>query len=218
MCIVSNAVEPSRFEIDDATRHAKREEIGLDDSFIIGRIGRLVESKCHDLLLDAAREVCGKQSNVRFILVGDGSSTPKLERIRESYGLTDKVHFLGKRADVPELLAAIDLYVITSRWEGLPLALLEAMMAGKPIISTSVGAIPKALRHNEDGILIKPNSKDDLVEALLALIDDPERMRLLGANARKRAMAKFSPSVVLGQLEDIYRGILARKGIELGPR
>jgi glycosyltransferase involved in cell wall biosynthesis len=218
MCIVPNAVEPTRFEVDDATRHATRQEIGLDDCFIIGRIGRLVESKCHDLLLDAAREVCGKKPEVRFILVGDGPSTPGLERLRESYGLTGKVHFLGRRTDVPELLAAIDLYVITSRWEGLPLALLEAMMAGKPIISTSVGAIPGALRDNEDGILIRPNCKEDLVESLLALIDDPQRMRLLGANARKRAMAKFSPGVVLGELEDIYRKILAGKGIELGSR
>jgi glycosyltransferase involved in cell wall biosynthesis len=217
MRIVSNAVEPSRFEFDDAACRAKKREIGLEGFFVVGRIGRLVESKCHDLLLDAAREVCGKRPNVRFIFVGDGQIAAELERIRDSYDLADKVRFLGKRTDVPELLAAIDLYVITSRWEGLPLALIEAMMAGKPIISTAVGAIPTALRHNEDGILIEPNRKDQLVEALLTLIDDPDRMRLLGENARKRGIAKFSPSVVLGELENIYREILTRKGIELDP-
>lgn len=215
MRIVSNAVDPGRFEIDAATRRAKRREIDLDSFFVVGRISRLVESKCHDLLLDAAREVCAKRPDVRFILVGDGPSAPDLERIRESYDLTGKVHFLGRRTDIPELLAAIDLYVITSRWEGLPLALIEAMMSAKPIISTGVGGIPDALSHNEDGILVKPDCKDELVKAILSLIDDPDRMRRLGANARTKAIARYSPEEVLGYLENIYREILSRKGIEL---
>ncbi len=97
------------------------------------------------------------------------------------------------------------------------MALIEAMMAAKPVVSTGVGGILNALSHGEDGILVKPDCREELVEAILALIDDPDRMRLLGANARKRAIGRYSPEEVLAELENTYREILTRRGIGLDP-
>jgi glycosyltransferase involved in cell wall biosynthesis len=215
MRIVFNAVDPAPFKIDDGRRRAKRMELGLDNCFVVGTVGRLVEAKSYDLLLDVALEVCAERPDVRFVLVGDGPLADDLKTLWASRGLKDRVLFLGARADIGALMAAMDLYVITSKEEGLPLALIEAMMSSRPIVSTAVGGIPDTLTGGLDGVLVEPGSKDALAAAITALVDDPERRRRLGENARKTAIARFSPRKILAELEAIYTEALARKGITL---
>lgn len=214
--VVFNAVDPTRFEIDRAARDSKRSELGLGDFFVIGTIGRLIEAKSYDLLLEVAHEVCRKMPDARFVVVGDGPLAGDLERIRESLDLVEKVRFLGKRGDIPEILASFDVYIVTSRREGLPVALIEAMMAAKPIISTDVGGIPDTLSHGESGILVEAGSRDALVREVVSLAGDADRMRDLGAKARKSAIERYAPVKVLGELEEIYTEMLSRKGIPTG--
>jgi glycosyltransferase involved in cell wall biosynthesis len=211
--VVFNAVEPADFVVDDARRAAKRKELEIDNSFVIGTVGRLVKAKSYDLLLEVAREVCSRKPEVRFVIVGDGPLRRLLEHTRDSLDLREKVHLLGTRADIPELMAAMDLYIISSRREGLPVALIEAMMAGKPIVATGVGGIPETLAHDRDGIIVAPGSKDALSDAILGLIDDPEKMRRIASNARRKAVVTYSPETVLAEIELIYRELLADKGI-----
>ncbi len=214
--VVFNVVDPDMFEVDDRRRHQKRQELGLDDSFVVGTVGRLIEAKAYDLLLEVARQVCNVKPDVRFVLVGDGPLAAQLENLRQDLGLADKVLMLGQRSDIPEIMAAIDLYIITSRREGLPVTLIEAMMAGKTIVSTAVGGIPDTLSHNEDGIIVEPGNKDALVEAILKVMDDPETMQRLGTHARTTAVVRYAPGEVLGQLETIYEDLLLSKGVEIG--
>jgi glycosyltransferase involved in cell wall biosynthesis len=213
--VVGNAVEPLGYGLGDAVREAKRTELGLAGCFVIGTVGRLVTAKSYDLLLRAAEEVCGRRPEVRFIVVGEGPLRKSLTDLREALHLTDKVFFLGSRTDIPELLAAIDLYIITSQREGLPISLIEAMMAGKPVVATRVGGIPEAVRHNVEGMLVCPGERDGLVHAILGLMDDEAGMRVLGQRARARAIEKYSARAILETLEGIYASLLARKGIDV---
>jgi glycosyltransferase involved in cell wall biosynthesis len=215
--VIGNAVEPARFEVNKVARDAKRREIGFEKSLLVGTVGRLVVAKSYDFLLQIAKEVCEKRPDVRFVLVGEGPLREELVEMRDSLGLTDKVVFLGARTDISELLAAMDLYVITSRREGLPVSLIEAMMAAKPIVSTSVGGIPEALSDNEDGILVEPRSVQSFAEAIVNLINDPEKMAALGQKAKGKAIARYSAHKVLETLEQAYTSILSRKGIDLSP-
>jgi glycosyltransferase involved in cell wall biosynthesis len=215
MRIVFNAVDPAPFEIDQAGREAKRRELGLSNLFAIGTVGRLVEAKSYDLLLDVAREVSSKRPDARFLIAGDGPLADHLKRLRASQGLEERVMLLGARRDIPGLMAAMDVYVITSKEEGLPLALIEAMMSAKAIVSTGVGGIPDTLTDGVDSVVVKPGSREALAGAVLELMDDPERRRQLGENARKTAVARYSPERVIAELEAIYTETLTRKGITL---
>jgi glycosyltransferase involved in cell wall biosynthesis len=204
ICVVHNAVDPARFDTRDTLRAQKREELGLEGCFVVGTVGRLVEAKAFDLFIEVAREVCARKPEARFLIVGEGPLGGDLRRLRDSYGLSDLVVFAGQRSDIPALMAAMDIYLITSRREGLPLSLIEAMMSAKAIIATSVGGIPETISHGEDGILTPPDDRPALVEAVLALAQDPALRHMLGAGAQKRAVERYSPASILEELEEIY--------------
>jgi glycosyltransferase involved in cell wall biosynthesis len=211
--VVANAVEPSRFEVPEAARDAKRAEIGVTGSVVVGTVGRLVEAKSYDMLLEIARDVSARRPDVKFILVGEGHLGGTLRRMRDTLGLADRVLFLGNRRDIPELLAAMDLYVITSQREGLPVSLIEAMMAAKPVVATAVGGIPENIVDGEDGVLVEPANRQAFVEAALSLLGDPRRMRELGRRARDKAVARYSACKILETLETIYVSLLVSKGM-----
>jgi glycosyltransferase involved in cell wall biosynthesis len=216
--LVYNAVDPSHLEVDEATRKKTRKALGVDNFMVVGTIGRLVDAKSYDLLLEVARQVCDRKPYVRFILAGAGPLEKELIERRDALGLGELFLFLGQRRDIPELLAATDLYVISSKREGLPISLIEAMMAGKPVVSTAVGGIPDTLTQACDGILVEPGNRDALAQAITDLIDNRPRMEVLGQNARKKAIKRYSPGKVLAELEAIYAEILGRKGLDFeGP-
>ncbi len=206
--LVYNAVDPDPFVKGEDARVAKREELGLVDKFVIGTVGRLIEAKGLDIMLEVAREVTRSYPAVRFLIIGDGPLRPDLERLRFTLGLEETVIFLGKRTDIPELMAAMDLYMITSRREGLPLSLIEAMMAAKPIIATSVGGIPETLTDHDDGIVVPSGEVQSLAKAVFELADDPRLREHLARSARKKAVERYSAPGVLAQLEAIYEDLL----------
>jgi glycosyltransferase involved in cell wall biosynthesis len=214
--LIYNAVDPAAFEVDAVSRHQARRDLGFDNFFVIGTIGRLVEPKSYDLLLEVAREICSKRPEARFVLVGEGPLEQDLRDLRDAYGLADKVNFLGLRSDIPGLMAAMDIYIITSKREGLPVSLIEAMMAAKPIVATSVGGIPDTVSDGQEAVLVGTGDKDGLVGAVIDLMDDSERRARLGASARKRAIDHYSPAQILSQLEAVYRELLQAKGFSPG--
>lgn len=214
--LVYNAVDPSHFEVDQEARKKTRRALGIDNFMVVGTVGRLVDAKSFDLLLEAARRVCDRKPYVRFILAGAGPLEKELLEKRDALGLGEQFHFLGQRRDIPELLAATDLYVISSKREGLPISLIEAMMAGKPVVSTAVGGIPDTLTHACDGVLVEPGDAEALSQAITDLIDNRPRMEVLGRNARKKAIERYSPDKVLAELEAIYIELLGRKGLDFG--
>ena len=137
-------------------------------------------------------------------LESGGAFRRELEREAEAHGVSDRVRFLGYRRDVPALLEAVDVFVLPSWLEGLPLGVLEAMARGTPVVASAVGGTPELVADGETGLLVPPRDVDALVEALDGLLGDPERARRLGESGRARALAEFSAEAAAERVLRLY--------------
>jgi glycosyltransferase involved in cell wall biosynthesis len=142
-------------------------------------------------------------------MVGDGRLRGDLERQASALGLMSSVSFLGTRQDVPEILRALDIYAMPSLWEGLSIAMLEAMAAGLPVVISDVSGVAQALGDNQYGLRVPPADDAALARAIRSLAREPARRRALGASARERVKAEFSIEAMMSQLGSVYDGALA---------
>lgn len=165
---------------------------------------RLDAQKGHRYLLEAAAQV----PEATFVLAGDGPERPALEAIAARSGLSDRVRFLGHRDDVPALLAASDFCVLPSLFEGLPLAVLEAMAARKPVVATRAGGIVEAIEDGSSGLLVAPRDSAALASAIRRLITDPELASRLANAAQTRIRQSFSTERLAAEVEQVYEGLL----------
>jgi glycosyltransferase involved in cell wall biosynthesis len=179
---------------------------GDRDRRIVLTIARLDAQKGHVHLLAAAAEL----PDVLFLLAGDGAERPRLEAEARALGVADRVRFLGHREDVPELLALCDLFVLPSLYEGLPLSVLEAMAAGRPVVATAVGGTDEAVLHGETGLLVPAGAASALGDAIRALLADPERAARMGEAGGSRACREFSVTRMIAQVTGVYEELLDR--------
>jgi glycosyltransferase involved in cell wall biosynthesis len=149
---------------------------------------------------------------VKLVIAGVGKLFEKAKSQISELQLEHEVNCLGVRTDVPQLLAASDIYVISSHWEGLPMALLEAMMAGLPTVATAVGDIPKVVTP-ETGIIVPPHDPACLAEALSDLVSTPEKARVMGTAARTRAMQEYSLDTWIKRLTYLYEETVNRSKV-----
>ena len=210
--VIRNGIDVRRVQAS-LTREQARAALGIkDDELAIGCVGRLEEQKGHRFLLEA----CAKLSNdpglmhrLRILMVGDGRLRGDLERQASALGLMSSVSFLGTRQDVPEILRALDIYAMPSLWEGLSIAMLEAMAAGLPVVISDVSGVAQALGDNQYGLRVPPADDAALARAIRSLAREPARRRALGASARERVKAEFSIEAMMSQLGSVYDGALA---------
>ena len=181
---VWSAVEPV---LPDPSRNTVvRGELGLSaDDFVVVCVARLVPAKDHKVLLEAVAEVVQELPRLQVLLVGDGPLEQELRDQQRSLGLDRVVRFLGRRDDVEDLLGASDLCVLTSRTEGLPYALLEAVAVGTPVLSTNVGAIPSLLVCGRDAELVEPGCPDQVARGLTRAYAQPAAWRERAGRARR---------------------------------
>jgi glycosyltransferase involved in cell wall biosynthesis len=162
------------------------------------------ESKGHTDLLHAATVVSREFRTVKFLLIGDGAERARLEVMTAELGLGETVLFLGRRNDVPRLLACCDLFVLPSSAEGLPNSVLEAMAAGLPVVATRVGGIPEIIDDGTSGLLVAPRDPQSLAAAILQLLANEEFARQLARAARDRACTQFGFDRLLSELDSLY--------------
>jgi len=124
-------------------------------------------------------------------------------------GLTNRVHFLGLRTDIPDVLGAADIFVLSSDYEGNPLSVIEAMAAGLPIVSTAVGGVPELLQNGKEGFIVQPGNADGISEAMVTLLKDSDLSRTMGRAAALRAKAKFDVSSMVRAYEELYEEVSA---------
>ncbi len=148
----------------------------------------------------------------RVMVVGDGPERGALETLIAQLGLGDRVHLLGFRTDIPELLAGCDLFVLPSLFEGLPLSILEAMAAGRAVVATAIGGNDEAVVDGVTGLLVPPADPQALADALRTLLREPERRRRLGEAGRRRAEAEFSATAMVRRVAAVYDEVLAASG------
>ena len=202
---VRNGVEIKRFSsVDGGVDYRRRWGVASSD-VLITVVGYLEDIKGHRYLLQALPSIVQRHSNVMVAFVGDGVLKTSLQTQVLETGLSDHVIFPGWQEDVPSILASSDLLVLPSLSEGLPLVVLEAMSAGLPVVATRVGGIPEAVIEERTGLLADPASAQGLEEAIIRLLQDPERMRSMGAAGRSRAREKFDVHRMVAETCDIYR-------------
>ncbi len=184
---------------------------GLDSNAIVfGAACRQVAAKGVDVLLQAAVPVLVRIPNARFLVAGDG---PKLEEYRalsSRLGIDDKVNFLGRCNAMADFYASLDVFVLPSLDEGLPIALLEAMATGLPVIATTVGSVDDAVRHRRNGLLIPPGDLPALEEAMVALAASREQRVNLGAAARQEVLARHTETQMVESYAGLYRSVAQR--------
>ena len=201
--VVHNGIDGSKFALADGAD--VRAELGVGaDEILIGAGVVLSKQKGLPFLLEAAREVVTKEPRARFVLAGEGPLRAELEQTASDLGLGDRFRFLGYRSDMPRVISALDVYVLSSLWEGLPLALLEALAMGKPVVATRVGGNPEVVDNGVNGFIVPPRDASALAQALLKTCrDDAFRRNVRDVN-RTRFETQFSLQAMVSAHEKLY--------------
>ncbi|MDP8923315.1 MAG: glycosyltransferase family 4 protein [Chloroflexota bacterium] len=176
----------------------------------LGVLARLAPQKGHRVLFDALPSVVAAVPNVLARIVGheELSTVEELRAYAVGRGIADSVSFEGFRADVPELLADLDVFVLPSLWEGFGLVLLEAMAAGRPVVASAVGPIPEIVVNGETGLLVPPGDPDALARAVVRVLRDPDLAARLGRAGRARVEAEFGLDGMVARTEALYQDLL----------
>jgi glycosyltransferase involved in cell wall biosynthesis len=203
LCVVPNGIPLGSYHPDPEGRARVRAAMGIPPAaFVVGSVGRLAAEKDYPGVVRAMAPLLSR--DVRLVLVGDGEARADVERA-VTPDIAAFVTLAGLRRDVPELLAAFDLFVLASRTEGLPLAVPEAMATALPVVVTAVGGLPSVVPTG-CGLLVPPADERALREAIQGLAAEPPRARAMGAAARRHALASFS----IGRMTDAYEGLYER--------
>ncbi|NLP09610.1 glycosyltransferase family 4 protein [bacterium] len=214
--IIHHGVDVADFQDPGTWRGSVRREWDIsDDQFLIGTIGRLQDGKGHLEFLDMAAEIGRRFPYTRFVIVGEPTrgeeyrAKPIYDKIK-SLQLQDKVLLPGFRADIPAVLAALDLFAFPSRAEAFGLVLIEAMAAGKPVISTRCDGVLDIVRHEENGLLFDASRVDAFTQAVQRLLEQPGLRERLARQALQTAVQQFSCERFLSRIMGLYEKCLAQ--------
>ena len=210
--VIYNAVDWSRLETTISREDMRRAMDVPVEGPLLGIIARLTEQKGHRVLLDALAQR-PDLSRAHLVIVGDGPLSAALQRQAAGLGIADRVRFLGARRDLGNLLSAIDVFVMPSFWEGLPLAMVLAMGAGLPVVATRVAGIPEVVQDGVNGLLVPPGESGELGAALSRVVNDDTTRVLLGQAARAFVRPRFGVDGYVNAITGLYDRLLAAKGL-----
>ncbi|HVH46049.1 MAG TPA: glycosyltransferase [Labilithrix sp.] len=201
LSVIENGIPLGAFHPDDAARAAVRDELGIPrDARVVGSVGRLVDDKDYPLLVRAMGPLLSER--VRLVIVGEGAARPKIEAAIEP-AHRPFVVLTGMRHDIPRVLSSFDLFASSSRTEGLPLAIPEAMTSSLPIVATAVGGVPGIIADGT-GVLVPHADVDALRREIRRLLDDDAARKKMGETARAYALARFSEDRMLDEYLALY--------------
>lgn len=177
---------------------------------LVGMVARLAPQKGVDIFIEAARLAGEQMPGLRFILAGEGPLRAAAEAQVRSLGLEGRLILTGHWEKARELIRELDLLVVASTSEGSPLAPLEAMAEGKPVVAAAAGGVPEIVKDGETGRLVAPGEPSLLAAAMVEVLSDPQRARALGAAGRRRAGEEFSLRQMVGRTQELYEEVFAR--------
>lgn len=167
-------------------------------------VGRLVPVKNHLMLLSAFDEIAQMRPQIRLVIVGDGPERGAIERFIQHQGLEEQIVLTGFRSDIPVILRDADIFMLTSRYEGISVALLEAMRTGLPVIATAVGGIPETVLNGKTGLLVELDDVAGLVRAMLTLVDSKIQREQMGNQSYDYFTREFSLATLLSRYQELY--------------
>lgn len=192
-----------------------RKRLGLPEgAIILISVGRLVYQKAHNILIDALEAPTVRELDVALYIAGEGSLRTRLEAQIQNLDLGNQVHLLGNKDNISTLLSVSDIFVLSSRWEGLPIALLEAMGTSLPVVATRVEGVEEVVQNGIQGLLVPPEDANALAEALLQLIKDPLLRTKMGIEARKRIHDYYTTEIMCRKYLEVMFSSLSKKDPE----
>jgi len=189
-----------------------REKLGIKSGArMIGAIARLHPEKGIDLLIRAFQHLASEFPDSRLVIIGDGPEKENLKKSAQSLGISSRVIFAGFQPDPEKYLSLFDLFALPSRMEAMPVALMQAMAAGKAIVAAKVGGVPELVADHQEGILVPAEDEFMLTRAISRLLREPELAKRLGENARAKAEREFSLEKMIGSYHQLYLGLIGEK-------
>jgi len=213
--ILRSGIDPSLYGAPPGARERLRAAIGAaKEDVVVGSIANFKPQKGPLDLVEAARLAHSRDRRLRFVIAGDGELRPAVERAIAGADLGGAVHVLGWRDDIPELLAAMDIFVLTSLFEGLPRVVLQAMAASVPVVATDTGGVAEVVVDGTTGLLVPPGNPAAAADAIVGLAGDASARRRLAQAARLRLGDEFDIRRMVLDLEDLYDDVLERRRSE----
>ena len=204
---IHNSVDPGK--APSVPTKPLRDQLGVADNVpLIGNISALRPQKDHQTLIRAMKKVCDKIPEAILAIAGEGESQVELKALVEKLGLSQNVKFLGFRSDVDGLLGQFDIFVLSSLYEGLPLCILEAMAAGRPIVATDADGTNEVVRNGETGLLVPLKEPELFADAILTILENPEHAKEMGAIAKKLVEDEHNMDKMIDQYELFYQELL----------
>lgn len=215
------AVVPLGLELDRFVRASHgpgvlRRQLGIArETPVIGVVGRLVPIKGLQYFVDAAAEVIRAVPETVCVVIGDGTERAKLERLVAIRGVAGQVRFLGWRRDLEQIYPDVDVIVLSSLHEGTPAAIIEAMAARRAVVATRVGGLPDVIDDGRTGILVPPRDAQAIASAVVSLLRDPARRRVMGEEAQRAVYPRFAVSRLVEEMREFYIRLLRQRGIPM---
>lgn len=209
--VIDNGIDLSRFDKDVIFSENIRGELGIkENDKVIGTIGSLGYEKGHVYLLRTAKEILRANKRVKFLIVGDGPLRKELEDETERLDIKNDVIFAGYRRDITELLSVFDIFALPSIIEGLPMVILEAMASKKPVVASSVGAIPNVIKNGENGLLCEPGNVDQLKHTINVLLRDERKSSQIALRGYHTVEREYSSKRMSINYMNLYNGLLTQ--------
>ena len=212
IAVVQNGIECIELCFLDQIKEEKRKELGLSArDKVIGTVARIHKQKGHVYLLYAVKEVVKVFPEAKFLIVGDGPLENKMRRLAVDLKITQNVVFTGFHKDIPGIMSILDIFVLPSLWEGLPITILEAMAMKKPVIATRVGGDAEIVVDGLTGILVVPKDSQALASGLIMLLKNEILIKKMGEAGCKRVAEYFNAGRMIKETEEIYEKLIQSK-------
>ena len=212
VAVIPNGVDTQRFRPDTNAGLAVRWELGIaPDAPLIGIVAALRSEKNHTLFVESARRVVDVIPKAHFIIVGDGPERPRIENLISTLKLGKNVTLMGTRSDTPRLLAAMNVFALTSHNEASPVSILEALSCGVPVVSTRVGSVADTVRNQWNGFTVEPGDQVAISNRILQLLQNSSTAQAMGRNGRSQVQSKGSLETMVGMYEQLIHSIFDRK-------
>jgi len=205
---VYNGIDTERFTPREPSSEVAQ-SIGIElGSPVVGMVGNLHPWKGFNVFVRAAAAVKASRPHARFLIVGDGSQRAPLQQMARELNVESELAFAGARSDIPEMLALMSVFVLSSPAEGLPNAVLEAMACGLPVVASNVGGVPETITNGETGFLVSPGDAAGFAEKILQLLNDPMHAKQMGEAGRRKVVEQFSCERLVKNMQALYDEIM----------
>lgn len=190
-------------------REPIRNEYGVPhDAFVVGMFARMVPIKRHEVLFHAIKIVLEQYPDTYFMMVGDGELRRNLELLVNELNITHRMIFCGFRQDQERMFQAVDAVVLTSRNEGLPVVIIEALSSGKPVIATRVGGVPELIKDGVSGYIVEPEDPNSIAQGLIKAVSEPDQTRLMGKVAQEQTLNAFDSQRLIRDMDQLYQRLM----------